>query len=405
MREIERRVVLSVLDRKWREHLYEMDYLREGIGCARWRKRDPLVEYQREGYDMFNSMMDGIKEESVGTCSSLQFEIQENPIVEEVGSGAQLAFGGALPGVTTGGVPQQAAAPAAQAPAPAGRPVTLGPPAGGSGAGGPAGGLRPQAGRRWSGRRPAGWRPARWRAVPGPARGRRRGPRHGGGPRSGGDAQQRCPRGRAAMADMAEVNDTIPGDTGPQPVLPTGFEPRRPRNLQYSAPRPRAGVRHRAATAKPPTTLRNVAARPVPLRLRPQVLQVAAAGAAQSQWVATGCGPVSPGIVSFTSAISAIAGSPRGHRCCASPLTAARRRDVAAAVGRVPAPGPPATLLAASLLAACLTTAARPAAEGRRRGHRLRSRLPGRAERDGPGRPAPAPEPRARRPAAARLPW
>src|ERR1700726_3711140 len=120
MREIERRVVLSVLDRKWREHLYEMDYLREGIGLRAMAQRDPLVEYQREGYDMFNSMMDGIREESVGNLFNLQFEIQENPIVEEVGSGAQLAFGGALPGVTAGGTPQQAAAPApaAQAQAP-----------------------------------------------------------------------------------------------------------------------------------------------------------------------------------------------------------------------------------------------------------------------------------------------
>ncbi|WP_396448084.1 preprotein translocase subunit SecA, partial [Actinomadura sp.] len=53
MRELERRVVLSVLDRKWREHLYEMDYLQEGIGLRAMAQRDPLVEYQREGYDMF----------------------------------------------------------------------------------------------------------------------------------------------------------------------------------------------------------------------------------------------------------------------------------------------------------------------------------------------------------------
>jgi preprotein translocase subunit SecA len=83
MREFERRVVLSVLDRKWREHLYEMDYLREGIGLRGWAQRDPLVEYQREGYDMFNTMMDGIKEESVGSLFNLQVEVQENPIVEE----------------------------------------------------------------------------------------------------------------------------------------------------------------------------------------------------------------------------------------------------------------------------------------------------------------------------------
>src|SRR5450755_2909858 len=83
MRELERRVVLSVLDRKWREHLYEMDYLREGIGLRAWAQRDPLVEYQREGFDMFGAMMDGIKEESVGNLFNLQVEVQENPIVEE----------------------------------------------------------------------------------------------------------------------------------------------------------------------------------------------------------------------------------------------------------------------------------------------------------------------------------
>jgi preprotein translocase subunit SecA len=65
-RELERRVILSVLDRKWREHLYEMDYLQEGIGLRAYSQKDPLVEYQREGYDLFNAMMDSIKEESAG---------------------------------------------------------------------------------------------------------------------------------------------------------------------------------------------------------------------------------------------------------------------------------------------------------------------------------------------------
>jgi preprotein translocase subunit SecA len=85
MREVERRVVLSVLDRKWREHLYEMDQLREGIGLQVMAQRDPLIEYQREGFDLFTTMMDGIKEESVGNLFNLQVEVQENPIVEEAG--------------------------------------------------------------------------------------------------------------------------------------------------------------------------------------------------------------------------------------------------------------------------------------------------------------------------------
>ena len=75
-RELERRVILSVLDRKWREHLYEMDYLREGIYLRAYSQRDPLVEYQREGFDMFAAMMDGIKEESVGFLFNLQVEVE-----------------------------------------------------------------------------------------------------------------------------------------------------------------------------------------------------------------------------------------------------------------------------------------------------------------------------------------
>ena len=65
LRTLERRVVLAVLDRKWREHLYEMDYLKDGIGLRGMGQRDPLVEYQREGYQMYNSMIEAIKEESV----------------------------------------------------------------------------------------------------------------------------------------------------------------------------------------------------------------------------------------------------------------------------------------------------------------------------------------------------
>ena len=64
-RQLERRVALAVLDRKWREHLYEMDYLKDGIGLRGMGQRDPLVEYQREGYQMYNSMIDAIKEETV----------------------------------------------------------------------------------------------------------------------------------------------------------------------------------------------------------------------------------------------------------------------------------------------------------------------------------------------------
>ena len=80
MREFERQVMMSVLDRKWREHLYEMDYLREGIGLRAMAQRDPLVEYQREGGDMFNSMMDAFMEEVVGFLFNLNVRVEPAPV-------------------------------------------------------------------------------------------------------------------------------------------------------------------------------------------------------------------------------------------------------------------------------------------------------------------------------------
>ncbi|WP_237202076.1 preprotein translocase subunit SecA [Rothia endophytica] len=76
MREIERRVVLSVIGKRWPEHLYEMDYLKEGIGLRAMAQRDPLVEYQREGYAMYQSMMGAIREETVSTLFSLDLSKQ-----------------------------------------------------------------------------------------------------------------------------------------------------------------------------------------------------------------------------------------------------------------------------------------------------------------------------------------
>ncbi|MFT4157068.1 MAG: preprotein translocase subunit SecA [Microbacterium sp.] len=75
-RELERRVVLQVLDRRWRDHLYEMDYLKDGIGLRAMAQRDPLIEYQREGYSMFQSMMGQIKEEAVGYLYNLEVEVR-----------------------------------------------------------------------------------------------------------------------------------------------------------------------------------------------------------------------------------------------------------------------------------------------------------------------------------------
>jgi preprotein translocase subunit SecA len=275
MRQIERLVVLSVLDQKWREHLYEMDYLREGIGLRAMAQRDPLVEYQREGFDMFNAMMDGIKEESVGNLFNRQFEIQENPIVEEVGAGAQLGFGGALPGVTAGPAPAaaatgapEAAAPAAPAtaapaapatgrrrqppaappsiPAPAAPPAAFGKRAAGSVARTqPAGGQQPDQQPGGSGRGRHAANDGRGHAT---AAGRGQ-----AATRSGGTQAADAP----APAEQAGTGQPRDGqDTGPHLVAPAGLEPRRPRQLQYSAPADGGGVeRHGDASLDPYATV------------------------------------------------------------------------------------------------------------------------------------------------------
>jgi preprotein translocase subunit SecA len=79
MRELERRVVLSVVDRRWRDHLYEMDYLKDGIGLRAMAQRDPLIEYQREGFALYSGMMQSIKSESVGFLFNLEVEVQQAP--------------------------------------------------------------------------------------------------------------------------------------------------------------------------------------------------------------------------------------------------------------------------------------------------------------------------------------
>ncbi len=114
MRELERRVVLSVLDRKWREHLYEMDYLREGIYLRAYSQRDPLVEYQREGFDMFAAVMDGIKEEAVGFLFNLEVQLEEDDEeVEEEFEPMRAELPNAPARVVRPGVDEEAEAPPA----------------------------------------------------------------------------------------------------------------------------------------------------------------------------------------------------------------------------------------------------------------------------------------------------
>jgi preprotein translocase subunit SecA len=109
-RELERRVVLSVLDRKWREHLYEMDYLQEGISLRAMAQRDPLVEYQREGYQLFQAMTEAIKEESVGYLFNLEVQVTTPAPPQEAGAEA--------------GVPDTEAAPEADGAVHGSQPVT-----------------------------------------------------------------------------------------------------------------------------------------------------------------------------------------------------------------------------------------------------------------------------------------
>ncbi|WP_127131823.1 preprotein translocase subunit SecA [Georgenia sp. SYP-B2076] len=123
MRQLERRVVLSVLDRKWREHLYEMDYLKEGIGLRAMAQRDPLVEYQREGYQLFQAMNEAIKEESVQYLFNIEVKRQEpaegitapGPLINAASAAA--AATAAAPNLAAARRPAQDGAPTAAAPA------------------------------------------------------------------------------------------------------------------------------------------------------------------------------------------------------------------------------------------------------------------------------------------------
>jgi preprotein translocase subunit SecA len=231
-----------------------MDYLREGIGLRAMAQRDPLVEYQREGFDMFNAMMDGIKEESVGNLFNLQFEVQENPIVEEAP--------GAAPGAATAAPPAAAVQAAAPEPplagfgAPAGQAV-----AGRSGQAQGGGRHAARSGGQQSGPGQNG------PAQNGPAQ---NGPGQGGSRQSGGGARQQAGGGRQQAGGARQSGGRHAADgrghataagrgqaatqsgAAPQGPVPAGLEQRRPRQLQYSAPSEGGGVEHRGdSTANP----------------------------------------------------------------------------------------------------------------------------------------------------------
>ncbi len=82
MREIERRVMLSIIDQRWREHLYEMDYLQEGINLRAMGQRDPLSEWQREGYNMFTQMIGSISDDFIRYVMHLDVVVEQSPQAE-----------------------------------------------------------------------------------------------------------------------------------------------------------------------------------------------------------------------------------------------------------------------------------------------------------------------------------
>jgi len=92
MRAMERWVLLRTIDSKWRDHLYEMDYLREGIGLRALAQRDPLVEYKNEGYNLFQEMMESIQADFVRYLYHLEIVREEQP--QEAGTGRELAYSG-----------------------------------------------------------------------------------------------------------------------------------------------------------------------------------------------------------------------------------------------------------------------------------------------------------------------
>ncbi|HET8617755.1 MAG TPA: SEC-C metal-binding domain-containing protein, partial [Acidimicrobiales bacterium] len=95
MRTLERRVMLGVIDQRWRAHLYEMDYLREGINLRAMGQKDPLVEWQREGFDMFGQMMHGIWQDAIRYLMHVEIEAEVRAPVD--GDGGQAAPAAAAP--------------------------------------------------------------------------------------------------------------------------------------------------------------------------------------------------------------------------------------------------------------------------------------------------------------------
>jgi preprotein translocase subunit SecA len=134
MRQVERVVMLRIIDQRWREHLREMDYLRDGIGLRAMGQRDPLTEWQREGFDMFGAMVQGISQDYVRYVMHVDVQVRQDEKADEPPS--QVSYtapadpdGGSEPASVArpaAGVSEGTAPPAQPAPSPTGRqqPVT-----------------------------------------------------------------------------------------------------------------------------------------------------------------------------------------------------------------------------------------------------------------------------------------
>jgi preprotein translocase subunit SecA len=247
MRELERRVLLSVLDRKWREHLYEMDYLRAGIHLRAMANRDPVVEYQREGYDMFMSMLDGIKEESVGFLFNLEVKTKEQQDAEARAKQAEAeakALAAAQEGTARVLARQAAAARAAQAAAAPAPPAAAAPSAPAPAPSAPA----PSAPAAPAPSAPAAARPApapveENGTAPAPAPAAAQAPAPAAGAPAPAPAARRSSsarRGRHAAPEPAseapEVDASVSSGTGPELSVKGLDDPHRSDHLSYSAP-------------------------------------------------------------------------------------------------------------------------------------------------------------------------
>src|SRR6185295_7840291 len=118
MREVERQVMLRIIDQRWREHLEEMDYLKEGINLRAMGQKDPLTEWQREGYEMFGAMMKGIAQDFVRYVMHVQVVQQPAEAPAEVSSTSGPAELGTETSSTSSATPAAPAAAPAPAPAP-----------------------------------------------------------------------------------------------------------------------------------------------------------------------------------------------------------------------------------------------------------------------------------------------